>query len=581
MTLLGAGADGQVDARLVLPEPGVALGNITGLPGRSDFRITGQFRLTLARSELRQSLAIGSVADAAVGIGFPGAAVGPDRLTALHIEKTHRWDEARTTIDLRMRYDSPELGGAFQVATVAPLRSWLDTLPEPGPEQGEIRLLGRGGDEARVQVTGGGGGGDEIGGWLDLRGDGIRDALLRGTWLDAGVASGVFFADYSRWGRGDAYAYDPQSFALRPAIVGGDTLPTNATFTFQFTRPVAGAQRWRWWLAELGRPLSISDPVIERPVQVEVIGALVKVRPVQPLLYSRRYELRLDTGEALGGGQVIRATTGGALTVNDGSLGRFSTPNVLDPQSTLFLRQTVKAGAALEAEALAPIAPGSPPVRYRWTQVGGTPLTIARADERVTQIALAAGARGIGSSTVRLTVGMDGTDQTESADFVLRTVADTSDAWFGRLRIPADLDNASAQPREYWSGPAVGSLTAILQGDRISLAYREQADPAHPNGDWRIELRSADGRPLQPGRYASAFSSTWFQRPAGVPSLDITSGAMMLPSVQGEFVIHELQVDAGGNIGRLALDFVAPSSSFLPVTSSGSVRIRSGWALPP
>ena len=110
----------------------------------------------------------------------------------------------------------------------------------------------------------------------------------------------------------------------------------------------------------------------------------------------------------------------------------------------------------------------------------------------------------------------------------------------------------------------------------------ERADPAHPNGDWRIELRSADSQPLQPGRYANAYSSTWFQRPAnGAPDLDIFSGSYVLSSVQGEFVIHELQVDGDGNISRLALDFVAPQSNTGPVTSSGSVRIGSGWALPP
>lgn len=583
VTLIGAGPNGDFDARLVISAPGVAIGYTTGLPGRSDFRITGQLRLTVSRSELRQSLTIGDSTDTAVSIDFPGSGPGPDRMTALRISKTHRWDEARTYIELQMRFDSAELGGAFNVATVAPLMSWLDTVPEPSPQQGEIRMLGRGGDEARVQVAGAGPSIQaEIGGWLDQGGDGSREAQLTGSWQSAGIASGVFFADYTRWGRGNAYGYDPNEFTMRPAFVGNGTLPTNSTFTFQFTRPVTGTTNWRWWLLDKGRLSQLPTSGTEVPVEVEVIGALIKVRPVAPLLYSRRYQLRVDTGEPSTNGQLMRATTGGTLSVFGGILGEFTTPDYLNPQATLTAPQTLKAGATLEVAGTAPPLDSNANVRYRWAQVSGTPLTISQPAERVTLIALGAGARGIGSSTVRLTVSMDGTNQVESADFVLRTVADTLDPWFSRLRVPIDLSNWFEPPKEFWSGPSVGLLTASLSADRISLVYAERADPAHPNGDWRIELRSADGRPLQPGRYTNAYSSTWFQRPAnGAPYLDVFSGSHVLSSVQGEFVIHELQVDGDGNISRLALDFVAPQSNTGPVTGSGSVRIGSGWALPP
>jgi hypothetical protein len=583
VTLVSAQPNGDFEARLVLAEPGVAIGYTTGLPGRTDFRITGQLRLAVSRTELRQSLIIGDSADTAVTIGFPGSNVGPDRITAVRISKTHHWDEARTYIELQMRFDSAELGGAYSVASMTPLKSWLDTVPEPGPQQGQIRMLGRGGDETRVQVAVAGAPDfAEIGGWLDQGGDGSREAQLTGSWLRAGVASGVLFADYSRWGRGNAFAYDPDEFTMRPAFVGGSTLPTDTTFRIQFTRPVAGANRWRWWLVDKGRLDQLPTAGTEVPVQVEVVGAQIKVRAATPLLYSRRYELRVDTGEASAGGPLMRATTGGTLSVFGGSLGEFTTPDYLNPQSTLAAPQTLKAGAALEVAAVAPAGDTLARLRYRWTQVSGTPITFSAPGERVTQITLGPGARGVGSSIVRLTVGLEGSGQTESADFVLRTVADASDPWLSRLRVPVDLSDWFARPRETWSGPSVGALTARLGADRISLVYEERADPTHPNGHWRIELQSADGTPLRPGRYARAYSSTWFQRPpTGVPTLDIVSGIYGLASVDGEFVIHELEVDGLGNITRLALDFVAPQGNTGPVTASGSVRIGSAWPLPP
>lgn len=580
VTLTSAQPNGDFDALLAIAAPGVAIGYTTGLPGRNDFRITGQMRLSVARTALRQSLTIGDSSDTAISIGFPGESTGPDRMTALRISKTHRWDEARTSIELQMRYDSPELGGAYDVATVAPIKAWLDTVPEPGPEQGEIRMLGGGGDETRVQVaTNAAPEFAELGGWLDQDGNGSREALLTGTWQGAGIASGVLFADYTRWGKGQAYGYDANEFSIRGPFVGGATLPTDSTFTLQFTRPMVGANNWRWSLLDKGRLDQVPTAGTEVPVAVEVNGAQITVRPAAALLYSHRYELRVDTGEPSDNGQLMRATTGGSLSVFAGSLGEFTTPDVLTPRSTLAGHLTLKAGTPLEAEAIQGL-PGDPNVRYRWTQVSGTPLTISQPDGRVTAITLGAGARGIGSSTVRLTVQLDGVDQTESADYVLRTVADTSDAWSSRLRVPLNLQDWFTPPKELWSGPAVGTLTATRQADRLTLNYVEAANPADPNGSWTIELRSADGQALQPGTYANAYSTGWFQRPPGVPTLDVVSGLVRPASVQGSFVIHELVVDGTGRITRLALDFTAPQGSG-PVTTTGSVRIDSVVPLPP
>ncbi|MEO6280908.1 Ig-like domain-containing protein [Roseateles sp.] len=581
VTLISTQPNGDFDARLILAAPGVAIGYTTGLPGRSDFRITGQLRLTISRTALRQSLTIGDSSDSTISIGFPGSNVGPDRITALRIGKTHRWDEARTYIELKMRYDSSDLGGAYDVATVSPLKSWLDTVPELDPQQGEIRMLGRGGDEARVQVaTSVAPGNAELAGWLDQGGDGSREAVLTGTWLGAGIASGVLFADYTRGGKGAAYGYDPNEFTIRPPFAGNSTLPTASTFTIQFTRPVAGATSWRWSLLDKGRLDQPPATGTEVPVAVDVTGAQITVRPATALLYSHRYQLRVDTGESSVNGQLMRATTGGTLSVYAGSIGEFTTPDVLNPQSTLAARLTLKAGTPLEVAGVPPPAGTTANVRYRWTQVSGTPLTISQPGERVAVIALGAGARGIGSSTVRLSVQLEGADQTESADFVLRTLADTSDPWFSRLRIPLNLEDAFTPPKERWSGQAVGTLSASQQADRLNLTYMEVADPADSNGNWSIELRSPDGQALRPGIYANAYSSTWYQRPPGVPTLDLVSGQVRPSSVQGNFIIHELVVDGAGRITKLALDLTAPQGTG-QVMASGSVRIDSLVPLPP
>lgn len=583
-TLISVGDDGDFEARLVLSQPGVAIGYTTGLGWPSDFRIFGQVHLRVSHTDLHTTFELGNGSTDTISIGFPGVDVGADSIGALRLRKTHRWDVARTHLDLQMRYDSPELGGAYDVATLRPLIAWLDTLPEPGPHQGEIQMLGRGGDEVRVQVAGAGGlDPSDIGGWLDQGGDGSQEVALTGRWTDVGAVTGVFFADYTRWGRGGAFAYDANAFEMRRGFVGFSTLPVDSVFPLQFTRPVAGAAGWRFRLLDRGRLDQMPTAGTDVAVQVELHEALVVVRPAEPLRYSRRYELRVETGESVDDRQLIRATTGGTLWLSRGYIGEFQTPDFLNPTSNLAARPTLMAGVPLEATVLAPLPDAPPSLRYRWSQVSGPPVIIARPDERTTPIELGSGAVGIASATVRLTVSVDGAGNSESRDYVLRTVADTSDTWLGRLRVPSGLQGHGLPPRESWSGPAVGSLMARLDGDRLTLAYEERADPDHPHANWSVELRSADGRPLQPGRYENAYSSTWYARPPGVPTLDVlhsVSGEFMMDSVQGEFVIHELEADASGNVTRLALDFLAPSGPF-ESPGSGAVRIDSAWALPP
>ena len=579
VVLYSVTGSGDFVARVVLPAPGMVLASVVGTPGPADFRVSGQTRVELSRSELRHALLIGGGSDDAIAFDFPGASFAADRITAFRFEKSHRWDEARTQLDIRMHYDSPEIGGGFDVSMPTPLRSWLDELPEPGPQQGSFAMRGRGGDLVSVAIGSASRGPSDLSVTLDLAGNGSVDASGEGTWEGIGLVSGVFFADYTPGGRGNTYAYNANEFTLRSPFVDGSTLPVDTTFSLQFTRPVAGAAAWRWRLMDQGRLDQMPTAGVEVPVQVGLNGALIKLKPTQPLRYSRRYELLVDTGEPTADGQQMRATTGGALSRYGGSIRAFTTPNILDPQSSLAAHPTLKAGATVEAVGLPPPSGAPAGIRYQWTQLGGTPLTIEKPNERSTLIGLAPGASGVGSATVRLTVSVDGAGNAESADFVLRTVADTSGAWLSRLRVPMDMDWFKP-PKELWSGPAVGTLTASQQGARLSLAYAEAADPTHPNGNWSLELSSADGQALRPGTYANAYSSGWYERPAGVPTQDLMSGPFRHSSVQGEFVIHELEVDGAGRITRLALDFTAPEGSG-PVSASGAIRLNSARALPP
>lgn len=194
---------GDFVARVVLPAPGMVLAAVVGAPGPADFRVSGQTRMALAHSKLRHTLLIGGGSDDAIAFDFPGAGFAADRISAFRLDKTLRWDEARTQLDIRMHYDSPELGGSFDVSMPAPLRSWLDELPEPDAQQGSFAMRGRGGDLVSVTIGSASRGPSDLSVTLDLGGNGSVDARGQGTWESAGLVSGVFFADYTPGGRGN------------------------------------------------------------------------------------------------------------------------------------------------------------------------------------------------------------------------------------------------------------------------------------------------------------------------------------------------------------------------------------------
>ena len=230
----------------------MVLAPVLGAPGPADFRVSGQARVAFSRAALRQTLLVGGGSDDAIAFDFPGAGFAADRITAFRFEKISLWDEARIQLDIRMHYDSPELGGSFDVSMPTPLRSWLDELPEPSAQQGAFAMRGRGGDLVRVAIGSASRGPSDLSVTLDLAGNGTVDASGQGTWEGIGLVTGVFLPT-TRPAAAATPTPRSQRVTLRPAFVGGSTLPVDTTFSLQFTRPVAGATTWRWRLIDQGR----------------------------------------------------------------------------------------------------------------------------------------------------------------------------------------------------------------------------------------------------------------------------------------------------------------------------------------
>ncbi len=571
LTLLGVAPNGGFVARLVLAAPGLAIGRSVGATRDVDYRLSGQATLELEDTGTRSTLRVSAETGDEMVFDFPGSGVAADRVSRFRLERAQRWDEARTVIDLRLRYESPELGGGFDVRTPAPVRAWLDMVPEAYAQQGSLEMRGGDGDLVGLTITSTGALSPDFAVTLDQGGNGSVDGRGEGAWGMSDLTRGFLFSDYSAGGRGGTYAYVADEFSLRPPYRNLQGPGIGGAVRVQFTRPPVDTAAWRWRLVDRGRLPFGEDAGAEVPLRVEQQGALFLVQPVQPLRYSRRYVLELQTGVPTPHGQLLRADNGGSIDLRDGTVTGFDTPDYLNPRVYFGgpARQLV-AGQALRLIA-GPLAADAPAVAYRWVQTGGTPVLIEQDTTPEVLVRLAGPGAGLGLAQLRLSLTLpDGTS--ESTDYTLRTLHDTSGPWISVLRLPSQ--GFTRPERIEWGGPAVGSLVASEAGGGLQVAYTDTAGPAGNFADWTLAVGSADGQPLAPGRYVDAWGQTSPARPPGVPLLDFTvAGSSLVPN-GSEFEILEIERDAGGQITRLALDYVVRGSGdYTPIT--GSVRLNS------
>ena len=569
-------SSGGFVAEATMQAPGIAISATVG-EKNPDFRMSGKARLELSISDTRRTLAVGDGTSNEVVFDFPWMSLAGDRVSSFRMVKSQHWDEARSHLDLQMRYTSPELGGSFDVSTPVSITSWLDTLPDPRPDQGWLLMKGAANDQARIDVIGTGGSSKEIGVKVDLGGNGTVDLTGVALWTDAGLISGFFFADYTPGGLGNTYGFDPNEFSLRGTFRASTTVAVKDALRVQFTRPPADADSWKWRLVDKGASPGGTGLTQEVPVTVQTIGALVLIKPVQALRYSRHYELTVDTGTPAPQGQLLRAATGGTINLYQGIVGNFETLDYLNPrpnffQQPIFLTPTQGTRIGTFAQ-----ANGAPPVTYRWEQISGPPVTIATPSEVETNISLGAGARGIGSATLRLTMTLaDGTSASE--DLVIRTMHDSAQQWASVVHVPAL--GSSAVERFIWGGPEVGKLQLSGSGDRLSVTYSDTAGPIFLYPDWSVQLRSGDGSPLRPGKYTNAWSPANTAAPAGANQLAFDMQHIGFVPWGSDFTILELETDGAGTITKLALDFVVRGiGDYTPI--NGSVRWNSSLPLAP
>lgn len=570
-----AGLD-HLTAEVRIGSGGLYIGS--NLPSREPM-VGGSFVVGWAREEKEAVLTVSASAADDFRREFQyGGAPTRDVMRGLQLVKRVRHDLARSVVTLAMRYESGELGGSFEVSTPVPIYGGLSVYPGPASDQGRMVLRGADGDLATLSLR------DDpvypLALDFDDGGDGSIDAVGRGRWVDLG--NGYLWQDVTAWTT-NTLPYEQGVFQLSNPYRGGATVPVTGTLRLQFTRPLDATRPLKIRLVDYGRIYDIQPPpLLDHPVQVERHGALVLVRLLEPLRYSRNYSLLLETGDSDGQSRVYDEQGRELVLVGGPFIGSLRSPDELRPIIQLASAQSmVEAQRSVVLSGEASVTDPATLLRAQWSQVDGPSVVFDGPSSLRTGVRLQAGVASLPTRVrVRLTLHHTSGAQ-ESTDMELKAAAGP---------LPAQ------GPSFRFCGPAAGGAGEFCEAGG-SATGDFVVGPGYPEGAVFFSYGEFPGATSR-GFYLSIAPPTGSQVAAGdvvdapllINSPVFPSGGWQLglqqlgldctPAGNARLVVHEIERGTSGEVTRLAADVQATcTGSSVPLRAS--VRLESAWPLPP
>ena len=243
----------------------------------------------------------------------------------------------------------------------------------------------------------------------------------------------------------------------------------------------------------------------------------------------------------------VQDALGNVLTLYAGNVASFQTPDTLRPAIAWSGDALISASARTSLSAAESTAARAI-VGYRWTQLGGTPLSFGTPGSAQSTVSWGAAApAGIELIPIELVI----TDAAGETEHTRLTITAANLAGMSRIlyfrSTPGDFIGAG-QTRVYSEG--TGSWDALpVNSGYVALNYR---DAGFPNGEWwSLTLGTADGAPLHIGSYEGAGRFPG----GGVNGLDFFGTGHGCNATSGRYSVLDLQADTAGTITRLAVDF--------------------------
>lgn len=477
---------------------------------------------------------------------------------------------AQVSVGGTMRLESEALGGSVDVRITQPLVSKLNSVPF----QGRVEVTGASGSRLTLSAL-------DSPGTLDGRlstdadGDGRDETSQPLRWSD--VAAGYV----SSFQNGGSYMGEQGGSALFPIHMPGDYGPAievDAPLQFQFNQPLRADMALYARIVDQGdgaasllyapdpNPLD-ADPRY-RGASVEVRGAVLLIRPAQPLRHGRRYMVQLsgvNDFESPAPPRLEAAASGVTPLTLNSQVASFEADDLLwlgvrgaGAQSMVLPGRdaTLQAGAP-KAMAL--------PLRFQWMQVDGPAVTFGSPNAASTSVHLA-GVVASGIGQVRLAVTVTDAIGRQATAPVVVQVADPAGLSTFLFLADAPGDRSVSETHAYSS--QTGAFWTYTNLGPLEVRYEDVVHSVF----WVLRFAAPGGDLPTVGRYTNTVSPTTWP-PVDAPGLGL-SGYGRSCDGPGAFEVLELAMDEQGHVARVAVDFdvQCPVGS---ATARGSLRINS------
>lgn len=533
-------------------------------------RLLGTLAVEGSRASARTRVAVASTsADNLRLSGTDGTRTITDAYRAIAASKLIAYDDARITVEMAYQLDSESLGGRLAVSTPQPLLAHLNTFPE----EGRVEVRGAGATVLALTpnfVSAS----DRFDLSLDLGGNGTSDNAGSLAWTDA-VQGYPWWDGQAPLGWSDnpyaTQAFSSSAFSVAtsiPPMPSGD-----APVRFQFSRVPVDLVTPRFRFRDNGSTSGYEPVQLDVSATATREGALIQVRPDQPLRHARFYVLDVSTdGGASWASASVTAhdALGNAATLY--AYSSFVTPDTMRAVAAAGVTMLVDAPSSTQLSAADSIS-ARPIASYRWTQVSGPPLTLGTPDAATTSASLAAPvASALDKAVIELRI-TDTAGEVEAGRITINLL---------NTHAPGKLLYFRSSPGDYIGQGQifVGSDTTgtFNVGNAYAGIVTFDYSSSSFNESWTLWLARADSGPLSAGAYENAVRAAFHDNQNGLDLFGMGRGCNM---VAGRFDVLEVQLDGAGKPTKLAVDFEQHCESIQAPPLFGSLRINSSIPLRP
>lgn len=536
--------------------------------------LLGSFSFRRVVTELNERLEVNSTAADNLR-RILGSAKGDqvDAYQRVQIARNLQFDTARASVTGSLSMASDRLGGRIEVSLEPQFSAYFNSQADIGG----VRIDGAA--KSSIRLPANSAGTRAFTAELDSNGDGVVDSTVGLRWQDLFNLS--FWSERNLY-FGSYYERNDQALLLLSVPEFNQVRGHRVAdpIRLQFDRPLNPEAIPQFQLYDGGDESRKASLVSDAngaltfvPSDVEVRGALILIRPRQPLQYGRFYSIMASMANEPESSDVTFQSVGNLSVLHaNKQFARFNTDDLLYATiSGATNKSLVIPGRETPISATVPRAT-SLPLRYQWTQVSGPAVVLSTPTAANTMVRLADGSQsGVGRAVLQLTV-TDAIGRNSKSEVELQT-ANLSGVT-NILYYATAVDSYPDQNRTVAATDKMGVFKSETRLGQLSLNFQG----TDSNYSWSARVADENGGIPAVGTYTGAKDLPEFG--SKVPQLSMDFNYFSCKVFSGSFKMLEIEYDGSGPVKKLALDFELSCISSVSPSTRGSVRINSSVPVP-